>query len=340
MTSRQGRRERPVDPEDGPVQAFAWGLRQLRVDCGTPTYKEMARHASYSSSALSGAAGGQAPPSLEVALAYVSACLRHARADLGRVAAAQDEWASKWHELQSRLAPPAAPAPTSTPAPATGTGTGTEPTGPVGEPLHRTRRWYRRRPAAVGLLVLVLVLAGVSVLIGRNVPRPGPAEAATGLPGQAPAGSSPLQAREQVDRVQVDALGPPSRCGPVRPATGELFLRACVRVEDDEVLFALKIMNLGPHAVEVTTKLAYAQSGRYHSCPRADGLWHGTVPAHDTHVTEPTDCVTARAEPAAYQADGLLALGNGHEWIAHQLSPNAHVHPRDVLWRCKGDVPC
>ncbi|MFD4643081.1 hypothetical protein ACFWN2_37625 [Lentzea sp. NPDC058436] len=69
-----GRRERPIDPEEGPVQRFAWELRQLREKAGSPNYRTLAQRAHYSATALSQAAAGEQLPSLAVALAYVQAC--------------------------------------------------------------------------------------------------------------------------------------------------------------------------------------------------------------------------------------------------------------------------
>ncbi|GLF99525.1 hypothetical protein SYYSPA8_34530, partial [Streptomyces yaizuensis] len=34
-----GRHEVPVDPQAGPVEEFAFGLRKLRVEAGQPTYR-------------------------------------------------------------------------------------------------------------------------------------------------------------------------------------------------------------------------------------------------------------------------------------------------------------
>ncbi|MER0246525.1 hypothetical protein AAHZ94_32055, partial [Streptomyces sp. HSW2009] len=82
-----GRREKPLNPHAGPVQQFAHGLRQLRVDAGSPTYRELARRAGYSVAVLSRAAGGERLPTLEAALAYVAACG-------GEV----EEWRRRWHE--------------------------------------------------------------------------------------------------------------------------------------------------------------------------------------------------------------------------------------------------
>ncbi|MEU5973906.1 hypothetical protein [Streptomyces sp. NPDC047315] len=69
----------------GPVEAFACGLRDLRAAAGGPTYREMARRAGYSASALAAAAAGDQLPSLPVTLAYATVC----EGD-------RDEWESRW----------------------------------------------------------------------------------------------------------------------------------------------------------------------------------------------------------------------------------------------------
>ncbi len=69
-----GRPEHPLDPLAGPVQRFAWELRQLREKAGRPTYRRLAQRAHYSVTTLADAAKGDRLPSLEVALAYVTAC--------------------------------------------------------------------------------------------------------------------------------------------------------------------------------------------------------------------------------------------------------------------------
>ncbi|MEU2711241.1 hypothetical protein [Streptomyces sp. NPDC007205] len=332
MASGQGRKERPINPDDGPVESFASRLRELRKKCGSPTYKEMQRHAPYSSSALSGAAGGQAPPSLAITLAYVRACLEYAKTGSDQVAAAIEEWTVLRQELEAELKPPPGAdsaldeEPASAPPSASSAPRGLKVPGRRG----------RQGLAVTGLLVLL----GLAVWTGKNLARPGSAEAGSAFPERSSGSSSSTQARdEQAGQVQVDPLGPQSRCSPARSGSADVSLRACVRVEDERVLFALKVTNLGPKPVEVTARLSYVRAGQYHSCRKADGLWHGTVPAHDSHVTEPADCAVDRTQ-AAYQADGLLALGDTQNWVAHQLSPNAHAYPHDVRWRCRGDVPC
>ncbi|WP_432190107.1 hypothetical protein [Streptomyces sp. Tue6028] len=88
-----GRREKPLDPADGTVPAFAHELRKLRADAGTPTYRAMARRAGYSGPTLSAAASGERLPTLAVLLAYVTAC--------GGDTA---EWEKRWHEAAAERA--------------------------------------------------------------------------------------------------------------------------------------------------------------------------------------------------------------------------------------------
>ena len=63
-----------MDPQDGPVAAFAADLRALRQQAGQMTYRAMAKRTGYATSTLSIAASGASLPSLEVTLAYVQAC--------------------------------------------------------------------------------------------------------------------------------------------------------------------------------------------------------------------------------------------------------------------------
>ncbi|MEU0728965.1 WD40 repeat domain-containing protein [Streptomyces sp. NPDC006140] len=88
-----GRAEGELDPEAGPVQRFAAGLRELRESAGRPTYREMARRARYGVTTLSQAAAGKQLPTRAVTLAYVRAC----GGDLA-------EWERRWQEASAELA--------------------------------------------------------------------------------------------------------------------------------------------------------------------------------------------------------------------------------------------
>ncbi|MEU5400273.1 hypothetical protein ABZ348_13395 [Streptomyces sp. NPDC005963] len=81
-----GRREKPLEPDAGPVQRFASELRELRRAAGGPTYRAMAKSCPYSAPTLSIAAAGERLPSLAVTLAYVAACGGDA-----------EVWEKRWH---------------------------------------------------------------------------------------------------------------------------------------------------------------------------------------------------------------------------------------------------
>jgi hypothetical protein len=98
-----GRRERDLDPAASPVEGFAHDLRALRRKADIPSYRELARHAHYSASALSTAANGRALPSLALVEAYVKAC-----------GGDETEWRRRWHELNDLQA--GEPASEATPA--------------------------------------------------------------------------------------------------------------------------------------------------------------------------------------------------------------------------------
>ncbi|WUH92719.1 hypothetical protein OG900_23160 [Streptomyces sp. NBC_00433] len=86
-----GRPEGLLDPETGPVQQLAYELRKLRVEAGSPTYREMARLTGAGASTLSQAAGGIRLPSLPTLRAYVQAC--------GGDAEQVERWELRWREV-------------------------------------------------------------------------------------------------------------------------------------------------------------------------------------------------------------------------------------------------
>ncbi|WP_436498924.1 nSTAND1 domain-containing NTPase [Actinokineospora sp. HUAS TT18] len=93
------RGERRLDGEDSALVRFAVDLRRLREKAGSPSYRELARRAHYSSTTLSDAASGRQLPTLAVALAYVRAC-----------EGAIDEWESRWREVAAELSADPVPA--------------------------------------------------------------------------------------------------------------------------------------------------------------------------------------------------------------------------------------
>jgi WD40 repeat protein len=87
-----GRPEHELDPEHGPVERLAWELRQLRNQGGRPSYRLLAQRAHFSASTLAEAAKGKRLPSLEVAVAYATAC-----------GGDPAEWAAKWRAAATEL---------------------------------------------------------------------------------------------------------------------------------------------------------------------------------------------------------------------------------------------
>ncbi|MDX8055501.1 helix-turn-helix domain-containing protein [Lentzea sp. BCCO 10_0798] len=92
------RGERPLGPEDTALLRFAGDLRRLRDQAGKPSYRELARRANYSPTALSDAAGGRKLPSLALTLAFVRAC----EADPA-------SWTKRWRELAAEHTQPLHP---------------------------------------------------------------------------------------------------------------------------------------------------------------------------------------------------------------------------------------
>jgi helix-turn-helix protein len=87
-----GRTPRLLNPDDGPLQAFAHDLRLLREKAGNPTYRALAKTAGFSASTLGEAAGGVRRPSLDVTLAFVGACGGDVEA-----------WQERWYQLDRQL---------------------------------------------------------------------------------------------------------------------------------------------------------------------------------------------------------------------------------------------
>ncbi|WP_330441339.1 hypothetical protein OHB44_33400 (plasmid) [Micromonospora sp. NBC_00821] len=74
MSAGIGRPEKPLDPAAGPVAQFAYSLRRLRHEVGSPSYRTLASRTYYSVSTLSIAASGGRFPSWACAEAYIRAC--------------------------------------------------------------------------------------------------------------------------------------------------------------------------------------------------------------------------------------------------------------------------
>ena len=109
-----GRPERALPCDDTPLTEFAGRLRAVRLSAGQPSYRRLAAVTHYSAATLARAAAGQALPSLEVTLAYVTAC----GGDAGQWRAAWDEVVARTKSRSGAAETAGTPAPE--PAPARG----------------------------------------------------------------------------------------------------------------------------------------------------------------------------------------------------------------------------
>jgi transcriptional regulator with XRE-family HTH domain len=80
------------------VQRLAAQLRQLREDAGRPSYRQLAKKAYYSHSALSQAAAGKELPSLAVTLAFAQAC-----------GGDRSDWTARWRAAAATVGADADP---------------------------------------------------------------------------------------------------------------------------------------------------------------------------------------------------------------------------------------
>jgi hypothetical protein len=142
---------RPLQPDAGPVQAFAAELRELRRTAGDPKFLQMARRTGKSRTALAEAVGGDHLPTWETVVAFVTACNDE---DPGR-------WRGRWEEVRAQVR---------SPSPAQrNSGPSTEPTTSAVSQTSTVSQWInrlsRRRTFAIAALafvgsVLVTLLVG------------------------------------------------------------------------------------------------------------------------------------------------------------------------------------
>ncbi|OKI25168.1 hypothetical protein [Streptomyces sp. CB03911] len=348
MASRQGRQERPIDPEGGPLAAFATALRALREECGPPTYRQLATYSkkigttNYSDTTFSNAARGDSQPSREVTRAFVLSCHLYAKSDRARAEAAAAEWDARWQELEAALHPPAEQLPTDAsrdPADASAAH------GPD-DPPHPHRWWIpasRKGRILLGTAALV-VTAGVLAPIIKNTAAPGSAAAdvlpppentagtRTDAPGNGTSMPQPAAASEQPG-LEKGTLGEDSRCSAPIQGPEMVIWRVCARVEAERVSFALKITNHGSRPMPLKTRLQYARENAFHPCPGDPGPRQLTVPAGQTIVTDTKQCAVAREDrPWAYQGVGWVVPADATDGT-YKLAPTAHVYPDRIIWQ-------
>ena len=161
------RPERALDPQAGPVPAFAAELRRAREKAGNPTYLRMARATGRSRTALSEAAGGDHLPSWETVEAYVKAC-------------GQDpaDWIERWQETADMIQRDRR---------------GAQPSDPTTPPqpelfTRETRPWWR----PLALLAAAAAAAAVFWTIGAQSGSPAPRAPAAHAAAAAVSPSGPV----------------------------------------------------------------------------------------------------------------------------------------------------
>jgi hypothetical protein len=158
------RPQRALDPDQGPVQAFAAALRALRAEAGDPKFASMSRRSGRSKTALSEAVGGRHLPRWETVSGFVDACG-------GR----PEDWRARWEEARDAAATPEdTPPPTPEPPTTTEPAATTPPTAPPSGAPHDRQMGRRRVRAGAALIGAALVGAavtlGVVVLGGGGQP--------------------------------------------------------------------------------------------------------------------------------------------------------------------------
>jgi Helix-turn-helix domain len=152
-----------LDPDAGPVQAFAQDLRMLREKAGNPDYRSMARRVGCAPSTLSTAATGRKLPTLETTLAFVRAC--------GGDHSVQADTAARWRLISAELARAEKQQTSAGLAPVAIAGTA--PSGQRQGPAQAPARVWWRAPRILALAATAgVVLAAVGIMAGTVTASP------------------------------------------------------------------------------------------------------------------------------------------------------------------------
>ncbi len=323
-----GRREGELDPEASPLEAFAHDLRELRRKADVASYRELARRAHYSASALSTAANGRSLPTLAVVEAYVGAC-----------GGDQAEWRKRWEELNDLLQAPAPEEPDPAPEPAA-------------PPAPRRRLPVSRRAAvtasitagvlgagAVGAVVLTAgsgagaPVAAPSVLVSNPV-APGTAcdggrSVLAPLPPSVPAGSpSPFQAGRRFTFTTAADLRywnywwNPNNLRRSLSTEQTYGGKPALRVEVTPGLTAIGSIHMtGLRAGDVVTvRLAYFGQGAATICPFVQTPKYAEPWVRVRELDLDTDRTTPGWQSYQWTIPAMPVIGTGLEIVNHGLS--------------------
>ncbi|MER8045999.1 hypothetical protein [Streptomyces sp. NPDC094032] len=348
MVSKQGRQEASIDPAEGPLAVFAIGLRDLRRECGDPTYRTLATWSAkasrgrgsgsgsaYSDTTFSTAARGHTRPSLPVALAYVRACLTYAKVDEERIAREVAEWTARWEALDDGTSPvePPEPDPTAPEPPPESPSPESPPADdPPAKDAASAPRRTRARRGVLAVLGAAAVLVGV-VFGVRYVSAPG-ASAARSTAADGPVRTAPPPALGVPnDAARMPSTGGNSRCARVRYAGG-IAWSPCTRVDAATLDFAVWLSNPGREPVTVAVKLSYVQAGAVRACPGEWGVGVRIEIAPGTSTTPDAACAVDKLPALASQTKAWVVLPGEASWGYREMSPTVHVQAdgRTALW--------
>ncbi|MCA2214332.1 hypothetical protein [Jidongwangia harbinensis] len=300
---RRGRKEAPLDPAAPPHRReLAQQLRDLKAECGGPTYRVLSELSHCASGTLSEAANGRRLPTWETTRAFVTGCLRHAgrEAEASRLSA---QWRVRWDRAAAAEAEhDATPPPVAVPA------------RPAVPPARRGRTGRR-------LLVAAVALALVCALAGSVAPGPPPM---TGLfnvvlapyrwsgPGPLPAVAPRLQAAIRGELRTWSARTPSARTrGPERISRidGEAGFAQVARAHGADVVLRPDFRAAGD-GLTVTIEIFIAER-TLGETPEFAGL-------HKLGLTEPADVIDGDlrlneelAESTVHYLDAVVAFVRG-----------------------------
>lgn len=201
-----------AEPDGDPVvdlPTFAQQLRDLRMDAGAPSYRQLARVAHYAPSTLVDAASGRRLPTREVTLAFVRACGGNEHEWTARWAAVADHLRASQHATavprhsQHVGAAHSAPSASSAPQPTS--------QAPRRSPTASLRRYGSKLRAVSAAAALVTIGAAVGWALADLQPDTSPAAvpvtatASAPMLAQAADGADPNQAGCNRDAVTADA---------------------------------------------------------------------------------------------------------------------------------------
>lgn len=250
-----GRPERGLDAIDGPVESFVAELRDLRRTAGNPSYRELAKRAHYAPTTFSSAVSGYRLPTLDVTLAFVSAC----EGDVSR-------WEERWREADSQ---------TRAASTRSTEGVARAPYRGLGPYQPHHAEWFFGRDRLVNRLSALLPMRRVVVVSGHSgtgkssllraglIPRLNAAAARPAwlpvllTPGRQPAAELARRVRDAITRTPHEVA-----LTVVIDQFEELFTRGVGEAEQAEFLAALRGLVRAPHGrhrVVVGVRTEYAE---------------------------------------------------------------------------------